>query len=211
MVRAAVIRALAWGSLLLAATPSLAAPRVRLMVAVPDAAAYERVMALVHNAQLTAMDGEAFVVVGDFADAPQGHALGRALQRRLHLPFELVYDPHHPQADLAWAPASRPPQLPPMPPPLPTVAGPAEPLVADTLLYLYAEPQNQQQATLLAHYLQQPSLLADTDGVRVGVYRDTPKTRRMLLQREADLTALGIPVQRYRRSPGTSPALAAGL
>jgi len=97
-----------WAALVLLAAPAQAAPRVRLMLAVPDAAAYEQVMALVHNGQLTALDGEAFVVVGDFADARQGHALGRALQRRLRLPFELVYDPHHPQATQAWLAAPEP-------------------------------------------------------------------------------------------------------
>jgi hypothetical protein len=82
---------------------SAAQPRVRLMVAVADADAYERTMALVAEGRLTAVDGEAFVVVGDFVDARQGYSFGRALQRRLKLPFELLYDPGHPQADLAWA------------------------------------------------------------------------------------------------------------
>lgn len=76
--------------------------QVQLMFAVPDGEAYERVLALVHDARLTAMDGEAFLVVGSFADARVGHALGLSMQRRLRLAFELVYDAHHPQADLAW-------------------------------------------------------------------------------------------------------------
>ena len=174
------------------------------MLAVPTADAYEQVMALVHDGRLTAMDGEAFVVVGEFADARQGHALGRALQRRLLLPFELVYDPLHPQADLAWSPplpASRP---------LEPVAL-AEPLVAESLIYLYADPQTIDQESRLASYLKRPKLTAEADGVRVAVYRETPKGLRAFRLRQAELQALGIPLLPLRRSPGSSLALAVGL
>jgi hypothetical protein len=206
---------------LLLAAPVLAGPRVRLMMAVPTADAYEQVMALVHDGRLTAMDGEAFVVVGEFEDAREGHALGRSLQRRLPLPFELVYDPLHPQADLAWASqlaqplAARIQPLPPLPglPPLPPLDPlvPAEPLVAESLIFLYAYPQTTDQEAKLARYLKQSSLPADTDGVRVGVYRETPKALRAFRLRQAELLALGISVQSLRRSPGSSLSLAAGL
>ena len=198
---------------LLLAAPVLAAPRVRLMLAVPTADAYEQVMALVHDGRLTAMDGEAFVVVGEFADARQGHALGRSLQRRLRLPFELVYDPLHPQADLAWAPPSALQPLQTRPQPAASLPPLAEPLVAESLIYLYADPQTTDQQAKLARYLKQSSLRADTDGVRVGVYRETPQALRAFRLRQAELQALGIPVQSLRRSPGSSLALAlaAGL
>lgn len=180
------------------------------MLAVTSADAYEQVMALVHDGRLTAMDGEAFVVVGEFDDARQGHALGRALQRRLHLPFELVYDPLHPQADLAWAQPSAQ-TLGARPQPSPALPPMAEPLLAESLIYLYADPQTTIQETKLAHYLKQPTLRPDADGVRVGVFRETPKSMRAFRQREAELQALGIPVQSLRRTPGSSLALAAGL
>ena len=204
--------------MLLLAAPVLAEPRVQLMLSVPTADAYEQVMALVHDGRLTAMDGEAFVVVGEFADARQGHALGLVLQRRLRLPFELVYDPLHPQADLAWAPestehlAARPQALPPLhslPPLEPVVT--AEPLVGESLIYLYADPQTTDQEAKLARYLKQPTLQADPDGVRVGVFRETSKSLRAFRQREAELQALGIPVQSLRRIPASSLALAVGL
>jgi hypothetical protein len=174
------------------------------MVAVPNADAYEQVMALVHEGRLTAIDGEAFVVVGDFADARQGHALGRALQRRLRLPFELVYDALHPQADLAWAPRAA------SPPPDAFVARSivAEPVVAESLIYLYADPQTSDQQALLSHYLKQPKVLAEPAGVRVGVFRETATGIRAFRQRQADLQALGIPLQRFRRTPGSSLAMA---
>lgn len=174
------------------------------MLAVPTADAYEQVMALVHEGRLTAMDGEAFVVVGKFADARQGHALGQALQRRLRLPFELVYDPLHPQADLAWSPSR--PALEPL---VPAVL--VEPLVAESLIYLYANPKTPAQETSLASYLKQPTLGADADGVRVGVFRDAPKALRAFHLRQAELKALGIPVQSLRRTPGSPLALAFGL
>jgi hypothetical protein len=188
------------------------------MLAVPTADAYEQVMALVHDGRLTAMDGEAFVVVGEFDDARQGHALGRALQRRLRLPFELVYDPLHPQADLAWAPqstaplAARPQTTAPLPasPPLQPVVL-AEPSVAETLIYLYADPQTTDQESMLASYLKRPTLIADADGVRVAVYRETTKSLRAFRLRQAELQALGIPMLSLRRSPGSSLALAVGL
>jgi hypothetical protein len=63
----------------------------------------------------------------------------------------------------------------------------------------------------LAHYLQQSKLFAEVDGVRVGVYRDTPKSLAASRQREAQLQALGIPVQRLRRAPGSSLATALPL
>jgi hypothetical protein len=180
-------------------------------MAVPTADAYDKVMALVHDGRLTAMDGEAFVVVGDFADARQGHDLGRALQRRLRLPFELVYDPLHPQADLAW---NTPAALPLGPPPLPPLASSprvepqvvVEPKVSESLIYLYADPQNSDQESRLAQYLQKSKLFADVDGVQVGVFRNTPKSLVAFHQREAQLQALGIPVQRLRRTPGSSLA-----
>jgi hypothetical protein len=188
------------------------------MLAVPTADAYEQVMALVHDGRLTAMDGEAFVVVGQFADARQGHALGLALQRRLRLPFELVYDQLHPQADLAWIPestgplAARPQPLPPLhslPPLEPVVL--SEPLVAESLIYLYADPQTTDQVAKLARYLKQPNLDADPDGVRVGVFRETSQSVRAFRLREAELQALGIPVQTLRRTPSSLLALAVGL
>lgn len=179
-----------------------ASPRVRLMVAVPDAGAYEQVMALVHDGRLTAMDGEAFVVVGDFADARQGHALGMALQRRLRLPFELVYDSLPPQAGLSFATpapkalAPEPQKLPPTLPPKPTTAT----VVAESEVYLYADPRNEYQLSQLAQFLDVPLMHPKSEGVPIGVFRDTPPDSRLLRHQEAALQALGIPVQRYRRT-----------
>lgn len=183
------------------------------MVSVPNAEAYERVMALVHDGRITAMDGEAFVVVGDFADARQGHALGLALQRRLRLPFELVYDPLHPQANLALRPSAgssqpiRRSSLPAVPAGLaPAVV--ADPVVPESLIYLYADPRDQSQKQLLAQFLKLPLHDSDPEGVRVGVYRDTARGVRLMRRQEVALQAIGIPLQRYRRTPGSGLAIA---
>lgn len=191
------------------------------MLAVPTADAYEQVMALVHEGRLTAMDGEAFVVVGEFDDARQGHALGRALQRRLRLPFELVYDPLHPQADLAWASelaqplAMRIQPLPPLPglPPLPPLeqVAMAKSGLPKRLIYLYADPKTTIQRAKLARYLNQTTLRSETDGVRVGVYQDSLKALRSLRRREAELKALGIPAKSMRGNPDSTLAVARGL
>lgn len=215
-----------------------AAPRVQLMFAVANAEAYERVMALVADARLTAMDGEAFVVVGAFADARTGHDLGRALQRRLGLPFELVYDPQHPQADLAWLNTTRAvaarSAVPPSPAPrlrakqLENVVGPSAlafrrgsaspsqqprvrpepPVVAPALHYLVATPRTARQRELLALSLGLPAeaipapVATAPSAIRVGVFRETRRSLQLLERRQEELRALGIPVERHRRSPG---------
>ncbi len=74
-----------------------------------------------------------------------------------------------------------------------------------------ADPQTTDRASKLASYLQQPTLSADADGVRVAVYRETPKGLRAFRLRQAELQALGIPLLPLRRRPGSSLALAAGL
>lgn len=107
--------------LALAPMPGWAKPLVRLLIPVDSADEYERVMAEVDEARLTALEGQAFVVAASLADAGQAYELGRALQARLKLPFELLYDEGHPQADLAWFSRLHPSLLPPLPPlpPLP--------------------------------------------------------------------------------------------
>ena len=183
-------------------------PRVRLMLAVPDAEAYERAMALVADGRLTALDGEGFLVVGDFADAREGYRLGRALQRRLGLPFELVYDPHHPQADLAWLqrptiasqPQPRAAQL------RPLQAGDSEPLLQEPLVYLYALPESEQQRRSLASLLARsapgggavPPAPQAGAPVRVGVFRPTRAGRRLLAAQERRLAALSVPHRRLQ-------------
>lgn len=222
-----------------ATTPS--APRVQLMFAVANAEAYERVMALVADARLTAMDGEAFVVVGAFADARTGHELGRALQRRLGLPFELVYDPQHPQADLAWLNTTRAvaarSAVPPSPAPRlhtqqvgnvelrsarasrrgsaspsqqPRVRPEPPVVVAAALHYLYARPRDGRQRQLLAQSLGLAEEAIPASGaeapsaIRIGVFRETRRSLQLLERRQEELRAMGIPVERHRRSPGTA-------
>lgn len=190
--------------------PALAQqPLVELHVAVADAETYERVMALLANARLTAHQGEAFLVVGAFADARQAYAFGRSLQRRLQLPFELVYEPGHPQADLAWATtqpsASRDLHVSrhvissgsPVQQPLPQgpVAEIAVTEVPESLIYLYASPANEAQDRELAKWTLSTGAprRADAKGrVRLGVFRDTKVGRRLLEAQLNRLQALGV-------------------
>lgn len=184
-------------------------PLVELHVAVADAETYERVMALLANARLTAHQGEAFLVVGAFADARQAYAFGRSLQRRLQLPFELVYEPGHPQADLAWSrsqpspnrdlrvsphaiSSGSPVQQPVTPGPLAEAAGIEVP---ESLIYLYASPANEAQDRELAKWPLPPGAprAADAQGrVRLGVFRDTKVGRRLLEAQLSRLQALGV-------------------
>jgi hypothetical protein len=187
-----------------AGAPFVAAaqPRVRLLVSVADADAYERTMALVAGGRLTALDGEAFVVVGDFADARQGYSFGRALQRRLKLPFELLYEPGHPQANLAWARqpslASKPNPNPQSRPPQPQ---PRAPLLRGDLVYLYAVPQHpihrERVAQLLPRQIANPGL----ERIRVGVFRRTPTGLRLLAAKQKRLDRLAVPYEQLQLDP----------
>ncbi|MFU8884060.1 MAG: hypothetical protein ACNA8O_01220 [Cyanobacteriota bacterium] len=184
---------------------------VRLKLAVPDAEAYERAMALVADGRLTALDGEAYLVVGEFADARQAYSFGRALQRRLQLPFELVYDPGHPQADLAWArpfaiaaaPAAASPAKPKTPEPI-------EPLPPIALLYLYATPANERQQQLLAQGLPLVPMGGSPSRVQTGVFRDTPSGRRLLAAQRQRLQALAVPYEQVRLEP-SRPVIATSI
>lgn len=107
-----------WLPLLLPLVPcaGLTQPLVRLLIPVASADDYQRVKQEVEEARLTALDGQAFVVAASLADARQAYDLGRALQARLPLPFELLYDDGHPQADLAWFSRLHRAVSPPLPP-----------------------------------------------------------------------------------------------
>jgi hypothetical protein len=53
-------------------------------------------------AQLVQIEGRAYVQLGNFADARVAYRLGRTIQKRTRLPFELAYDAGHPQSDGQW-------------------------------------------------------------------------------------------------------------
>ncbi|MCP9859230.1 MULTISPECIES: hypothetical protein [unclassified Cyanobium] len=106
-------------------------------------------------------------------------------QRRLALPFELVYDQGHPQADLAWA---RQPAIAAVPP--------------IALLYLYATPTNGRQQQLLAQLLPLAPMGRSPSRVQMGVFRDTPRGRRLLAAQQQQLQALAMPYEQVRFVPG---------
>ena len=104
-----------FAAVLLDPSCALAKPLVRVLIPLVTAADYQRVKREVRGAPLTALDGQAFLVAASLDDARQAYQLGRSLQKRLGLPFELLYDDGHPQADLSWFKQplhSSPPPLP---------------------------------------------------------------------------------------------------
>jgi hypothetical protein len=79
-----------------------ASPKVKLLIPVRDGLEFAQVSRLVVDARVFEEGEQAFVMVGAFDDAQVAYRLGATLQGRLKLPFELHYDPGHPQSDLAW-------------------------------------------------------------------------------------------------------------
>lgn len=47
-------------------------------------------------------DSKTYVLIAEFTDAITAYRLGRGIQKKLKLPFELHYDQGHPQADGKW-------------------------------------------------------------------------------------------------------------
>jgi hypothetical protein len=78
------------------------ASRVRLLVPLETGHELELLLPLVPAAQLLQIQRREYVVLGSFADARVAYRLGRTIQRRTRLPFELAYDADHPQSDGRW-------------------------------------------------------------------------------------------------------------
>lgn len=77
-------------------------PQVRLLFPVMTGLELEQLVDLVPQATLLEIDEQNYVLVGRFGDARVAHRLGRSLQKRVGIPFDLAYDPGHPQLNLAW-------------------------------------------------------------------------------------------------------------
>lgn len=77
------------------------APQVRLLFPVLTGEELAQLLPLAPQATLVQINGSSYVLVAEFPDARVAHRLGRTIQRRLRIPFDLAYDPGHPQVDLA--------------------------------------------------------------------------------------------------------------
>jgi hypothetical protein len=88
--------------LLLTGAPVLAGGKhVRLLIPILTGAELDQVRQLAPKAAIVTINGGTFLEVGAFTDARVAHRLGRSIQKRLAIPFDLAYDPDHPQVDLA--------------------------------------------------------------------------------------------------------------
>jgi len=74
---------------------------VRLLFPIIRGNELERLLPLAPDAQLVTVGGNPFIQLASFADARIAHRLGRSIQRRVAIPFDLAYDPGHPQLELA--------------------------------------------------------------------------------------------------------------
>lgn len=77
--------------------------QVRLLFPVLEGKELDLLLPLAPQATLVQVGDSSFVQVASFADARVAHRLGQSIQRRLRLPFDLAYDPGHPQMNLALA------------------------------------------------------------------------------------------------------------
>lgn len=83
------------------------APQVRLLFPVLTGEEFDQLLPLAPQATLIQINGSTYVLIAEFPDARVAHRLGSTIQRRLRIPFDLAYDPGHPQLDLARQQQSR--------------------------------------------------------------------------------------------------------
>jgi hypothetical protein len=76
--------------------------QVRLLVPLETGFELEQLLPTVPAAQLVRVEGRDYVQLATFADARVAYRLGRTVQKRTKLPFELAYDEAHPQSDGRW-------------------------------------------------------------------------------------------------------------
>lgn len=88
--------------LLLNATPSqVQGKQVRLLIPILTGQELEQMRRLAPEAALVSINGSAYLQVGAFSDARVAHRLGRSIQNRLAIPFDLAYEPDDPQIAIA--------------------------------------------------------------------------------------------------------------
>jgi hypothetical protein len=97
-------------TLLLLASPGVLASgkQVRLLIPILTGSELDQVRKIAPSASIVTINGETFLEVGSFTDARVAHRLGRSIQNRLAIPFDLAYDPGHPQIALALGPETSP-------------------------------------------------------------------------------------------------------
>lgn len=78
------------------------APAVQLLVPLESGHELELLLPKAPQAQLVRVNNRDFVSLGRFQDARVAYRLGRTFQRHTQLPFELAYDPGHPDTDGTW-------------------------------------------------------------------------------------------------------------
>lgn len=100
--------ALVSGSLAMLAFVGLAAQaspgqslRVRLLFPILTGLEYEQIAPMAPQATIVDVGGQSFVEVASFEDARVAHQLGLSIQKRVPIPFDLAFDPNHPQLGIA--------------------------------------------------------------------------------------------------------------
>lgn len=76
--------------------------QVRLLVPLETGYELEQLLPTAPAAQLVQVEGREYVQLARFSDARVAYRLGRTVQKRTRLPFELAYDEAHPQRDGRW-------------------------------------------------------------------------------------------------------------
>ena len=76
--------------------------KVQLLFPLETGSELEALSSVTNQPKIINIQGRNFVIVAEFIDAKVAYRLGKSLQKRLGLPFEISYDSGHPQSNFAW-------------------------------------------------------------------------------------------------------------
>lgn len=209
--------------------PTRSPALVQLLIPLLQGDELKRLQSLAPGAVVVEINGGRFVRLGSFADARVAYRLGRAIQRRFKQPFDLAYEPGHPQLDGAWlaelGQAQPPTPLVPQPSPDQTSSAPASGTdwaaagvrvsraglarnpELDYLLVSVQDPAALQRLQLLTPV--QELLLHDGMALaRVGVFTRSSHGQRLLEQRLLSLRGLEQELELLVARNGTLVAIA---
>jgi hypothetical protein len=85
-------------------------PKVRLLIPIEKGTELELLSGLVYSPKIVNYSNRSFVFVSEFNDAIVAYKLGKYIQRKTNLPFEISYDSGHPQETQAWLKSINQPQ-----------------------------------------------------------------------------------------------------
>ena len=93
------------GLSLFSGQPAPAGPldlKVRLLFPIEKGNELDLLSGMIYGPKIVVYDNRSFVFVSEFKDATVAYRLGKYLQKKTKLPFEISYDAGHPQSSQNW-------------------------------------------------------------------------------------------------------------